>query len=153
VSYDDYDSLALIPQEAESMLNQSAPNPLALVVGENSDGRQGDRGDAAGWGIDPHAAEQTMADDVGVELGHEGYQHLPIGAQMIDQVGLLWSSEGSSVDRPDGGTLARAVVVFETYQGHDVFRSKDFDLSWLGTLRRIEENSRPGLELSNSHRE
>jgi hypothetical protein len=55
-----------------------------------------------------------MTNDVGAKLGHEGNKHVRIGAQSIHQIGFLCSSEGGSVNRPDRGTLVRAVAVFNT---------------------------------------
>jgi hypothetical protein len=82
-----------------------------LAGGEDGKGRQGQGVQRAGLRDEGQVAEQDVANDPPVLLGHEGQEGVAAVPEGVHQAGLVLPSEGLAVDLADG------LVVFGPHRG------------------------------------
>ena len=96
------------------MPNQLPADALPLMSRQNGHRRQrhGHNGSAAG--VNPHPAEQDVADDSSLNLSDERLEDDAFGTQAVYQVGFIGSAKGCFVDRADLSSLVH-FAIFTTY--------------------------------------
>jgi len=98
MSDDDDNPFTQTAQFGESMPDQPAPDAPALVFGQYGHWGQCYRRNRAAGGINPHPAEQDVAGNPVLHLGHEREEHDAFGAQSLDQVSFIGTAESCFVD-------------------------------------------------------
>lgn len=115
VPKDDSDLLAATSQQLKPIPNQSSAYSSALMPWKDSHGSQCDgRNQRAGRLPYPHPAEQDVANDASIELGYKGDERVPVGAQLVHQIGFVWTAKRCFVNRSDQRTFFEALSVFNS---------------------------------------
>ncbi len=99
---DDDDVLTACAQDIEAGPDQETADPLSLDRGKYGHGSQGDRCDSAGGSLDRHPAEQDVADDLTVQLGHQREQHEAAPVQRLHEGPFIISAERRGMDPAHG---------------------------------------------------
>jgi hypothetical protein len=84
------DLLAPTLQQLKSMPNQSSAYSPALMLWKDRHGSQRNRRDQRpARAPNPHPAEQYVANHSSIKLGHQGNKGVPLGAQLVHQIGFV----------------------------------------------------------------
>jgi len=64
--------------------------------------RQRNRRCQPGRGPNPHPGEHDVADNTGINLGHQGNKCVPISAQPVNQIGFVQTAECRFINGENG---------------------------------------------------
>jgi hypothetical protein len=110
------DLLAAFSQHVESVPNQPSAYSPPLMPWKDSRGSQCNGGDQRPGRVpDPHPAEQEVANDASIQLGYKRDESVPVGAQLVHQIGFVWTAKRRFVNGSDQRTFFNALSIFKSY--------------------------------------
>jgi hypothetical protein len=115
VPKDDSDLLAAFSQQVEAVPYQSSAYSSALMPWKDSHGSQcNGRDQRSGRVPNPHPAEQDVAHDASIKLGYQGDEGVPLGTQLVHQIGFVWTAKRCFVNGSDQRTFFEALGIFNS---------------------------------------